>query len=102
MVLIEKNSPHTQWGILYNPIKMHILAGMSKSGATHVTIFIRIMDAEHLVRALKVGLPPFKRDCYPDSHHLQQDNDPNMLVITLKSFSKSTMLISDLPYQSPN
>ena len=39
-------------------------------------IFTGITDAERLINVYEAWLLPFLRDCYPDGHRLQQDNDP--------------------------
>ena len=58
-----------------HPIKVHIWGGVSKRGTTNIVIFTGIMDAERLVKLYEAGLLYFLRDCYPDGHRLQQDND---------------------------
>ena len=59
-----------------HPIKLHIWVGISMRGATNIIMFTGIMDALRYQRILELGLLPFINECFPDSHRLQQDNDP--------------------------
>jgi len=76
-----------------HPIKVYIWGGISKRGATDVIIFTGIMDAERLVTVFEAGLLPFLRDCYPDGHHLQQDNNPKYVSNRTKDFLNNMVLI---------
>jgi len=61
-----------------HPIKVHVWAGISKSGATEVCIFEGIMTADLYCDILEQTLLPFIRDKFPPPaiHRFMQDNDP--------------------------
>ena len=55
---------------------MHVWAGISKRGCTHIVIFDGILTATIYADILTASLLPFIRDKYSDGHRLYQDNDP--------------------------
>ena len=59
-----------------HPVKVHVWAGISRKGTTHVCIFEGIMDRFLYVEILKQTLSPFIESTFPTSHRLMQDNDP--------------------------
>ena len=67
---------------LKHPPKIHIWGGISARGATNVVMFSGIMNATRYTDILSAGLVPFLEEVYPDSHRFQQDNDPNIPVVT--------------------
>ena len=69
-----------------HPIKVHVWAGISLKGPTDIIIFEGIMDAPLFVEILKVGLLPFIRDKFPESHRFMQDNDPKHRSNLVKDF----------------
>ena len=69
-----------------HPLKLHVWAGISRKGATPIVIFSGIMNADLYVTILRLGLLPFIRETYPDSHRLRQDNDPKHTSKTAKQF----------------
>ena len=58
-----------------HPVKVHVWAGISKEGATHIVLFSGIMNAKY-GDILAAALVPFIREKYPNQHRLFQDNDP--------------------------
>ena len=59
-----------------HPIKVRILGSISCRGATQIVIFTGTMMATRYCSILEAGFMPFLREVFPDSHLLQQDNDP--------------------------
>ena len=61
-----------------HPVKVHVWAGISKSGATEVCVFEGIMNAELYCEILQKTLLPFLNRQFPNpsTHRLMQDNDP--------------------------
>lgn len=85
----ERLESLARWSQLWS--KVHVWAGISKSGATEVLIFTGIMKKEfYVTEILKGTLLPFIRETFPDGHCFQQDNDP-------KHKSECKMFI--LPFQ---
>ena len=58
-----------------HPVKVHVLGGICKRGATNIIIFTGIMDAVKLKKVLETGLLPFVNKVYLNGHRLYQDND---------------------------
>lgn len=57
-------------------LKVHVWVGISKRGPTRLITLERVMDAEFYVsEILSNRLLPFICKTFPDSHHLQQDNN---------------------------
>lgn len=70
-----------------HPTKVHVWAGISRRGTTKILIFENIMTAAFYCETiLTVGLIPFINKVYPDSHRLQQDNDPKHTANATKKF----------------
>lgn len=70
-----------------HPLKVHVWAGISRRGTTRILIFEDIMDANFYIHTiLTTGLIPFINRVYPDSHRLQQDNDPKHTANATKEF----------------
>ncbi len=59
-----------------HPLKVHVLAGISRSGATRICIFEGIMDRHLYIDILDKTLKPFIQKAYPNGHRLMVDNDP--------------------------
>ena len=59
-----------------HPLKVHVWAGISRSGATAVCIFDGIMDRYLCIDILDKTLKPFILKVYPKGHRLMADNDP--------------------------
>ena len=59
-----------------HPPKVHVWAGISRRGATHIMIYDRIMTATRYGDILSASLVPFIKKYYPYGHRLYQDNDP--------------------------
>ena len=56
-------------------LKVHVWAGISRHGATKISIFDGIMDAELYCNILQTTLVPFINETFPE-HRFMQDNDP--------------------------
>ena len=69
-----------------HPVKVHIWAGISCSGATTIVIFDGIMNAEGYANILNQALVPFISATYPDGHRLMQDNDPKHTSRYIQTF----------------
>ena len=61
-----------------HPYKVHVWAGISKSGATDILIFSGIMRKEFFVEEiLRNTLIPWAQKIFPNGgYRFQQDNDP--------------------------
>ena len=59
-----------------HPVKLHIWGGISNRGATKIVMFTGIMNAVRYSKILDASLLQFIKECYPNGHRLQQDNDP--------------------------
>ena len=59
-----------------HPIKVHVLAGISKRGPTGIYIFEGIMDASLYTEILQKTLLPFISEVYPTNHRFMADSDP--------------------------
>ena len=60
-----------------HPIKVHVWAGISNKGMTHICIFTGIMTATRYCIILEKTLKPFVDAVFPDGNYrFQQDNDP--------------------------
>lgn len=70
-----------------HPYKVHVWAGISQRGATHVAIFAGIMVAEFFVHGvLKEHLLPFIDQKFPDSYRFMQDSDPKHIGRLAKEY----------------
>ena len=58
-----------------HPLKVHVWAGISRSGATKICIFEGIMQADLYCSILEDTLIPFINETLPN-HRFMQDNDP--------------------------
>ena len=59
-----------------HPPKVHVLAGISKRGATAIVIFTGTLTATRYCDILEKTLLPFVIKVFPDGYRFQQDNDP--------------------------
>ena len=59
-----------------HPSKLHVSGAISTRGAACIVIFTGIMDAIRFGQILDTSLAPFIRECFPDGHRFQMDNDP--------------------------
>lgn len=57
-----------------HPLKVHVLAGISKHGATKICIFDGIVDADLFCNIIESTLVPFFREKLPE-HRFVLDND---------------------------
>ena len=63
-------------------------AGISKRGATPITIFTGIMDSTFYQHILETNLVPFINTRYADGHRLYQDDDPKHTSNATKAWMK--------------
>ena len=76
-----------------HPLKVHVWAGISKSGATDIAIFSGILDATFFVHEiLEKHLEPFVQEFYPDHHRFFQDNDPKHTSRVGKNYYESSSI----------
>ena len=96
--------PPRQKGVPKHPYKVHVWAGISKRGATGITIFTGCMDAVFFVETiLRKTLLPFISTHFPKGHHFQQDNDPKHTSNLAKSFfEKEAVNWWKIPPESPD
>ena len=59
-----------------HPVKVHVWAGISWTGATQACIFDGIMDANLHCEILDAYLVPFIRNVYLKNDRFMHDNDP--------------------------
>ena len=86
-----------------HPVKVHIWGGISCQGATKIVIFTGIMNAIRYSQILSTSLLPFIRECYPEGHRLQQDNDPKHTSNYIKNyFSQHGVVWWKTPPESPD
>ena len=79
--------PPRQKGRPKHPYKVHVWAGISRHGATHIAIFSGIMEAEFFVNdVLEKHLVPFIANTFPDGHRCMQDNDPKHTIKMAKKY----------------
>ena len=82
--------PPRQKGRPKHPFKVHVWAGISRRGATHIDIFNGIMDAKFFVDSvLEKHLIPFVAKKFPDGHRFMQDNDPKHTSKHAKQYNKA-------------
>ena len=68
-------------------LKVHVWAGISKCGATHICVFDQIMDGPLYVKILEDFLVPFLNEAFPDGdYRFMQDNDPKHTSRAAKDF----------------
>ena len=69
-----------------HPPKVHVWAGISKNGATHIVMFSGIMNATKYGDILSASLVPFIREKYPNGQQLFHDNDPKHTSKYIQNF----------------
>lgn len=69
-----------------HPIKVHVWAGISMKGATHICIFDQIMDGPLYVKILDNFLLPFIQTFPDGNYRFMQDNDPKHTSRVAKEF----------------
>ena len=62
--------------LFHHCFQVYAWAGISRRGATPITIFVGIMDSTFYQQILERTLKPFLQDRFPDGHRFYQDNDP--------------------------
>ena len=95
--------PPRQKGIPKHPYEVHVWAGISKRGATGITILTGCMDAVFFVETiLRKNLLPFISTHFPNGHRFQQDNDPKHTSNLAKSiFEEEVVNWWKTPPESP-
>ena len=86
-----------------HPPKIHVWAGISKQGATHLVMFSGTMTATKYGDILSASLVPFVKKMYPHGHRLFQDNDPKHTSRYIQSFfAKNDITWWKSPAESPD
>ena len=86
-----------------HPAKVHIWGGISWQGTTKIVIFTGIMNAIRYTDILSASLLPFIKECYPDGHRFQQDNDPKHTSKYVgKYFTQNGIVWWKTPPESPD
>ena len=75
-----------------HPPKVHVWAGISKNGATHIVMFSGIMNATKYGDILSASLVPFIHEKYPNGHRLVQDNDPKHTSKYIQNFVQKNII----------
>ena len=78
------DQPRKLKGRAKHPVKVHVWAAISQSGASRIVLFNGIMNATRYTAILDQGLLPLLKK-FPIFHRFQQDNDPKHTVIILKN-----------------
>ena len=86
-----------------HPPKVHVWAGISKRGATHIVMFSGIMNATKYADILSASLVPFICEKYSNGHRLFQDNDPKHTSWFIQNFfQKNSIHWWKSPAKSPD
>ena len=78
------NKPWKLKGRAKHPVKVHVWAAISQSGASRIVLFNGIMNATRYTAILDQGLLPLLKK-FPISHCFQQTTTLNTQVIILKN-----------------
>ena len=82
----KRNEPRKLKGRPKHPLKVHVWAGISKSGTTPLIIFKGTLTATRFCRILEEGLLSHLTQSMPASHRFQMDNDPKHTSKYTKKF----------------
>ena len=85
-----------------HPAKVHVWAGISKEGATHIVLFSGIMNATKYGDILSAALVPFIREKYPNQHRVFQDNDTKHTGKYIQNFFAKNINWWKSPAESPD
>ena len=102
-VLQKKNKPKKLKPQPKHPIKVHILGGISRLGATQVVVFSGTITTTRYYIILEKALLPFIKDVHPCTHKFQPDNDPKHCSKYIKAFPKEKEVVWwKTPLESPD
>lgn len=84
-------------------VKVHVWAGISRSGSTPIVIFTGKMNSKGFQKIMKIGFLPFIYRYYPFGHRLYMDNDPkHVSYSTRRFFDRHQINRLQSPAQSPD
>ncbi|CAC5410188.1 unnamed protein product [Mytilus coruscus] len=88
-----------------HPLKVNVVAGISRRGTTSILVFENIMTSAFYINSILVsGLIPFINRVYPDTHRFQKDNDPKHTSSATKDLMKQHSINwwDNWPAESPD
>lgn len=89
MIWFKKDENETRLGLVgrYKHLpRVHVIAGISRRGATQVIIFEGHLDARAFCDILNIFLIPFIHQNYPNFHRLHTDNAPCHSSVRTRAF----------------